>query len=625
MFRQAKHASDSCGGPVPIECFPINRVVYYELIMKLGETMAKESARIGIGVITCNRLPYLQQLVCQVRTCATLPYDLVVADDGSVDGTVAWARSEGLSVVTGPRRGVAWNKNRALLFLAMYSECDVMLLLEDDMWPVQPGWDDIWLRAALAWDHVNYAEPAYADQPELGALGQGTPDSPLQALVYGGQCTATSRHALATVGYLDTRFNGYGHGHAEWSSRYQSQFEDKWSFPDERIPCLNIGLGEAWTTTRAFNPADAARNLAVHAHLTEERGLPRFTPPWCNRAEREALLGEIVTGHETQNGDQSHQSQVSPERHEATPDYPVSFDLFTEQLIAFRHYLHAIFHLRPLVPVHSAHLSICGARTELTPSYAKDHVVLEGYSLIESISGVEEAQLHICTALGDVICGDLVAKDLHRVDAFNQTLAAFVDHVKSHHLDILEIGSRQRRATAFDPAFRETARSYTGIDILEGPNVDIACDAHQLSRHVGASRFDVVYSQYVFEHLAMPWVVISEINRVLRVGGECFVATNQSIGLHDLPWDFWRYSESAWHTLFNEDTGFELQSCGLGEPVHITPRRYHAGFRDHEGGVGYQASFAWARKVRNVTLEWPVSPGRIFAKLSREYPREITD
>lgn len=593
--------------------------------------MTSVPARIGIGVITHNRLPYLERLIDQIRINATLPYDIVIADDGSDDGTPEWARCERIPLVTGTRHGVAWNKNRALLYLAMFSEGDVILLIEDDMWPVAPGWDDAWRRAALTWRHVNYAESTYSDQPGLGALGKGTPGDPFQASLYGGQCTATSREALATVGYLNTRFRGYGYGHAEWSRRYQAHFGAEWGFPDARVPCIDIGLSEAWTSTRAFNEPDASRNFALLAKLAENPCPDRFTPPWSDPAERQELLMEVVTGQQlAANPPEPILAPLRPEppvqpHNQKAPPHPAAFHLYTDQLIAFRHYLHGVFHLRPLVPVRSAHLKIDGAMIDLSPSYSRDHVMLEGFGLIKGIQGVEDAKIHVSTAAGEFSCGDLVTKDLHRIDPFSRTLGEFVTHVNSSRLDVLEIGSRRRIATAYDPGFRDKARSYTGIDILDGPNVDIVCDAHRLSHHVEPSSFDIVYSQYVFEHLAMPWVAATEINRVLRIDGECFIATNQSIGLHDLPWDFWRFSESAWHALFNEDTGFELLTSGLGEPVHITPRRYHPGFRDHEGGVGYQASFAWARKIRDIHPNWPVSSERIFAKLSRAYPREITD
>jgi hypothetical protein len=107
-----------------------------------------------------------------------------------------------------------------------------------------------------------------------------------------------------------------------------------------------------------------------------------------------------------------------------------------------------------------------------------------------------------------------------------------------------------------------------GVDIRPGPNVDVVGDVHALSSLVDG-RFDAIYSISVFEHLAMPWQVVLEINRVANVGGLVFVATHPTWPLHERPWDFWRYSPDAFRILFNERTGFELLRAELGLPAAI--------------------------------------------------------
>jgi SAM-dependent methyltransferase len=258
-------------------------------------------------------------------------------------------------------------------------------------------------------------------------------------------------------------------------------------------------------------------------------------------------------------------------------------------------------------------------------SYQDDHVVLAVDALIPNIQHVAGATVTVDAESGRFSFAHLVERQLKDTDP----LHAFTDVVWNTFgnalIDVLEIGSRRRAATAQALDFRSSARTYLGLDIVDAPNVDVVGDAHELARLIPDRQFDLIYSQYVFEHLAMPWVVVSEINNVMRPGADVVILTNQSIGLHDLPWDFWRFGESAWKSLFNADTGFELLSAGLGEPVKITPMRYHDGFRDHEGGVGFQASFAWARKVADLAPVWPVDARRIANQLSRLYPKEITD
>ena len=68
---------------------------------------------------------------------------------------------------------------------------------------------------------------------------------------------------------------------------------------------------------------------------------------------------------------------------------------------------------------------------------------------------------------------------------------------------VLEIGSRCVSSQAHWKRFFPDVQ-YTGIDIMDGENVDLVIDAHRLSEYFDKESFDLVISFAVFEHLAMP-------------------------------------------------------------------------------------------------------------------------
>jgi len=84
---------------------------------------------------------------------------------------------------------------------------------------------------------------------------------------------------------------------------------------------------------------------------------------------------------------------------------------------------------------------------------------------------------------------------------------------------------------------------YVGFDLYPGENVDIVGDAHRLSTYFDAEEFDLVFSSAMFEHFAMPWVVVEEIAKVLKVGGHAFVETHFSFTAHERPWNFFQFSD----------------------------------------------------------------------------------
>ena len=173
---------------------------------------------------------------------------------------------------------------------------------------------------------------------------------------------------------------------------------------------------------------------------------------------------------------------------------------------------------------------------------------------------------------------------------------------------VLDIGGRARSRLDRSRFFKSADVSV--LDILPGSNVDIVADAHDLSA-LPAESFDAVYSVSVFEHLMMPWAVIPQINRVLKPGGTALIFTHQTLGMHDLPWDFWRFSDTAWDALFNIHTGFAIEERLLESeqfviPFIITPIKAWA-----ERAAGYEGSAVLARKTGPCRLSWPLTPADI--------------
>jgi hypothetical protein len=157
---------------------------------------------------------------------------------------------------------------------------------------------------------------------------------------------------------------------------------------------------------------------------------------------------------------------------------------------------------------------------------------------------------------------------------------------------VLEVGSR---GTRVDPRFRPDA-GYTGFDLHPGDNVDVTGDAHELSSHF-AEPFDALYAISTIEHLAMPWRFAVEANAVLRDGGLLFLATHHVWPLHAMPWDFWRFSPSAFEVLLRAETGFRIIDCALGLPASIVPLGTEASTAGIADQVAYMGISVLAERI----------------------------
>lgn len=169
---------------------------------------------------------------------------------------------------------------------------------------------------------------------------------------------------------------------------------------------------------------------------------------------------------------------------------------------------------------------------------------------------------------------------------------------------LLDIGGRARSGLLRSEEFKNLHVEV--LDIIPGEGVTTVCDAHKMSSALGLERFDAVFSIFVFEHLAMPWKVAVEMNRVMKYGAQACVVTHQSVGMHDMPWDFFRFSDTAWKALFNKYTGFEIIETELQSPNFIIPFKWSPHYVDAEKACGFEYSTVLVKKISDATLDWPL-------------------
>ena len=174
--------------------------------------------RVGIAILSYKRCDITRHTIEQVRRHTKADHELIVVDDGSPDNTQNMLEELGVAYIRGPNCGVVWNKNRAIFYLHEMCHCDVVILLEEDTFPIEDGWEQAWIDGAKRWGHVNLAPSHWPLNDRIG--GTGTVSNPIISRYVTGQCCSFSREALSVVGYLDTRFRGYGHAHVEHTIRF---------------------------------------------------------------------------------------------------------------------------------------------------------------------------------------------------------------------------------------------------------------------------------------------------------------------------------------------------------------------------------------------------------------------
>ena len=229
--------------------------------------------------------------------------------------------------------------------------------------------------------------------------------------------------------------------------------------------------------------------------------------------------------------------------------------------------------------------------------------------------------LTICTAgdtfrqnLGDLLIAVEGARPQEPLfDKFYRMLAESQNEASD--INLLDVGGRARSGVLVSEAHRHW--NVTVLDIVADQGVDVVADAHTMSNILGSGGFDGVMSISVFEHLLMPWKAAIEIGKVLKIGGLAAVHTHQTIGLHDMPWDFYRFSDASWPGLFNQATGFEIIETQVSQYMHVIPQLYRPEFADAENAGGWRTSAVLARKICEPRVDWDVD---LFDALQTSYP-----
>jgi len=186
------------------------------------------------------------------------------------------------------------------------------------------------------------------------------------------------------------------------------------------------------------------------------------------------------------------------------------------------------------------------------------------------------------------------------------------------HAKVLEVGSRDVSGIIRKAHFCN-GNGYTGFDFHAGKNVDVVGDAHELSRYFERDSFDAIFSVSVFEHLAMPWKAVIEMNRVLKPGGLLFIATHPCWPGHEQPWDFWRFQVESFKVLLNSKTGFQIEQCLEGVPGKIVPLVEDMAVKTLIQCDAFLSIAVLAKKVSNVEepFLWDFSPREI---MQTQYP-----
>ena len=129
---------------------------------------------------------------------------------------------------------------------------------------------------------------------------------------------------------------------------------------------------------------------------------------------------------------------------------------------------------------------------------------------------------------------------------------------------VLDAGSGKLQEQFLRDEFMATGATLHTCDLNFGPGVDFKADVSAMPFEDGA--YDIVLNTQVLEHVKDPGLVCKELARVLKPGGLLFLTTPQSSPLHNLPWNFFNFT--------NLGLGLLMDAAGL-DTEKVQPQGGH--------------------------------------------------
>ncbi|BCP55756.1 hypothetical protein K32_43730 [Kaistia sp. 32K] len=256
-------------------------------------------------------------------------------------------------------------------------------------------------------------------------------------------------------------------------------------------------------------------------------------------------------------------------------------------------------------------------RPDLLTHYPRLDSTRCGFALYLPCPPFRPVTLEVESSLGTVEIDVTALPPDHPQNAIPNGSAAPLDRfaaaMKQIRGTVLEIGARTVSPGAvLNASLFEPECTFIGFDIHAAPGVDIVGDAHFLGDYVEPASLDGVLSYAVVEHLAYPWLLAAEINKVLKVGGLTMHSVPHSFPLHELPNDFWRMSSEGLKVLLSPSLGFEVLACGMAEPVRmlVQPSLRQGPMLEFPLHDGMTVSWILARKIFDLpegAVAWPVA------------------
>jgi len=118
----------------------------------------------------------------------------------------------------------------------------------------------------------------------------------------------------------------------------------------------------------------------------------------------------------------------------------------------------------------------------------------------------------------------------------------------------LEVGSKDHGSTQNLRVLFQDKGEYIGVDMEDGPGVDVVLDLtedfEKVDAELGRRRFGAIFCLSVLEHCGRPFKMAENLTQLLKPGGCMCISVPFAWKIHPFPADYWRFTPQGIRQLF---------------------------------------------------------------------------
>ena len=128
------------------------------------------------------------------------------------------------------------------------------------------------------------------------------------------------------------------------------------------------------------------------------------------------------------------------------------------------------------------------------------------------------------------------------------TLRVLEDRHSGEFKKVLDVGSRNINGSVKDVLKNS---KIIGIDMIDGDDVDIVLNGHDLMDEFTPNSFDLVTCCETLEHDDNFWLTVENMRKLVKPGGYLYISTpGINFFRHDFPYDYYRFTEEVFTHYF---------------------------------------------------------------------------